>query len=160
MSAWKDALKGHMNNLMCTHSGTLTYEEIVDNVGYQFGRVKSTTLRDAWKDTPSPKDWTPSTFLFFKQELQTRRDPWAARSGEVSLGEERQLNEQKLPSWFLTDLSDAETNKQLNEYWVSIEDIPLGYRTSDLAQLLSNTPLCIDIGDSFEERSGYRIRLG
>ena len=49
-------------------------------------------------------------------------------------------------------------NSSMN--WVTIEGIPLGYRTSDLACLLSNTPFCIDIRDSFEERSGYRVRLG
>ena len=99
-------------------------------------------------------------FLFYKQELQTRRDRWAATSGEVSLGEERQVIDQKLVSWLLTEFSDAETNKQLNEYWVTIEGIPLGYRTSDLARLLGNTPLCIDIRDSFEECICYGICLG
>ena len=59
----------------------------------------------------------------------------------------------------LIELSDAETNKQLNENWVTIEGIPLGYHTSYLARLLSNTTLCIDIRDSFEERNGYRVRL-
>ena len=70
------------------------------------------------------------------------------------------MAEQKLPSWLLTELSDAKTNKQLNEYWVTIEGILLGYRTSDPPHLPSNTPLCIDIRDSFEERSSYRLRLG
>ena len=37
MSAWNDHLNGHMDNLMRTHSGTLTHEEIVDYVAYHFG---------------------------------------------------------------------------------------------------------------------------
>ena len=159
LAAFKGQLHNHMEDKMKEHQGRLTYEEMMEYVAHNFGPLKSTTLRDDFRDTPSPSVWNPSGLLFFQGEHSKRKDRYLAASGSISLTEKRSIIEKKVPVWLLKELTDAETDKQLRDYWITIEGFPTGQSTGDMARRL-RAAMPVDIRESLQEQRPYRVRFG